>query len=217
MSIASSIGNNLTTNGVFTASAVNNTSVTNVTDFASVPGGGVLKLLSTQTASASSTIDFTSGIDSTYDTYVFKYINIHPSSVAQLTVNFRDGGSNFDATKTTTAFNPYHNESDSGAGLEYREAWDLAQSTSDQIIAQEVGNGNDETASGYLHLFNPSSTTFVKHFIGVTQYYQTFGQTGSFGVHYAGYCNTTTAIDGVRFKMSSGNIDAGTIKMYGVV
>jgi hypothetical protein len=218
MSIALSIGNNLTTNGVFTSSAVNNTSVTNVTDFASVPAESVLKLLSTQTASsASATIDFTSGIDSTYDSYVFTYIDIHPASIAQLTVNFRDGGSNFDATKTTTTFNPYHNESDSGAALDYRDAWDLAQSTSDQIIAQELGNGNDESASGYLHLFNPSNTTFVKNFIGVTNYYQNFGQTGSFGVHYAGHCNVTAAIDGVRFKMSSGNIDAGTIKMYGVV
>ena len=177
---------------------------------------GDLVLLSTVTASSSATLDFTSSINSTYKEYHFKYINIHPASVAQLTVNFRDGGSNFDATKTSTALNPYHNESDSGAGLIYRSAWDLAQSTSDQIIAQELGNGNDESGSGYLHLFNPSSTVFVKHFIGVTNYYQNFGNTGSFGIHYAGYCNTTTAIDGVRFKMSSGNIDAGTIKMYGV-
>jgi len=179
--------------------------------------GGNLTLLSTVTASSSDNLDFTSDIDSTYKEYIFKYIDIHPASVAQLTVNFRDGGSNFDATKTSTAFNPYHLEDDSVAALSYREAWDLAQSTSDQIIAQELGNGNDESANGYLHLFNPSSTTFVKHFIGVTTYYQQFGGTGPFQVYYAGYCNTTTAIDGVRFKMSSGNIDAGTIKMYGVL
>ena len=179
--------------------------------------GGNLTLLSTVTASSSANLDFTSDIDSTYKEYIFKYIDIHPASVAQLTVNFRDGGSNFDATKTSTAFNPYHLEDNSAASLIYREAWDLAQSTSDQIIAQELGNGNDESANGYLHLFNPSSTTFVKHFIGVTTYYQQFGGTGPFQVYYAGYCNTTTAIDGVRFKMSSGNIDAGTIKMYGVL
>ena len=178
--------------------------------------GGNLVLLATQTASSSATVDFTSSIDSTYKEYIFKYINIHPASIAQLTVNFRDGGSNFDATKTTTAFNPYHNEDGSDGSVSYRTAWDLAQSTSDQIIAQELGNGNDECASGYLHLFDPSNTTFVKHFIGVTNYYQNFGKTGSFGIYYAGYCNTTSAIDGVRFKMSSGNIDAGTIKMYGV-
>ena len=179
--------------------------------------GGNLVLLATQTASSSANLDFTSSINSTYKEYIFKYIDIHPASVAQLTVNFRDGGSDFDATKTTSAFNPYHLEDDSAAALIYREAWDLAQSTSDQIIAQELGNGNDECAVGYLHLFDPSNTTFVKHFIGLTTYYQQFGGTGSFGVYYAGYCNTTSAIDGVRFKMSSGNIDAGTIKMYGVL
>src|SRR5210317_1501080 len=103
MSIALSIGNNLTTNGVFTADAVNNTSVTNVTDFASVPGGGVLKLLSTQTASASASLDFTSGIDSTYDSYVFKFINIHPATDdVDFEVNFStDGGSNYNVTKTS--------------------------------------------------------------------------------------------------------------------
>ena len=177
---------------------------------------GNFTLLTTATASSSATLDFTSNINSTYNSYIFKYIDIHPASVAQLTVNFRDGGSNFDATKTTTAFNPYQNEDASAATVIYREAWDLAQSTSDQIIAQELGNGNDESAAGYLHLFDPSNTTFVKHFIGVTNYYQQFGGTGPFGLYYAGYCNTTSAIDGVRFKMSSGNIDAGTIKMYGV-
>ena len=177
---------------------------------------GNFTLLTTATASSSATLDFTSNINSTYNSYIFKYIDIHPASVAQLTVNFRDGGSDFDATKTTAAFNPYHLEDDSAAAVIYREAWDLAQSTSDQIIAQELGNGNDESAAGYLHLFDPSNTTFVKHFIGVTNYYQQFGGTGPFGLYYAGYCNTTSAIDGVRFKMSSGNIDAGTIKMYGV-
>ena len=177
---------------------------------------GNFTLLTTATASSSATLDFTSNINSTYNSYIFKYIDIHPASVAQLTVNFRDGGSDFDATKTTAAFNPYHLEDDSAAAVIYREAWDLAQSTSDQIIAQELGNGNDECAVGYLHLFDPSNTTFVKHFIGVTNYYQQFGGTGPFGLYYAGYCNTTSAIDGVRFKMSSGNIDAGTIKMYGV-
>jgi|TARA_A100000172_G_scaffold46765_1_gene29076 hypothetical protein len=179
--------------------------------------GGNMVLLSTVTASSSANLDFTSSIDSTYKEYQFHYTDIHPASIAQLTVNFRDGGSDFDATKTTSAFNPYHNEDGTDGSVSYREAWDLAQSTSDQIIAQELGNGNDECASGYLHLFEPSSTTFVKHFIGVTNYYQNFGKTGPFGIYYAGYCNTTSAIDGVRFKMSSGNIDAGTIKMYGIL
>ena len=191
------------------------TAITAVPTAAALTDGN-FTLLTTATASSSATLDFTSNINSTYNSYIFKYIDIHPASVAQLTVNFRDGGSDFDATKTTAAFNPYHLEDDSAAAVIYREAWDLAQSTSDQIIAQELGNGNDESAAGYLHLFDPSNTTFVKHFIGVTNYYQQFGGTGPFGLYYAGYCNTTSAIDGVRFKMSSGNIDAGTIKMYGV-
>jgi len=195
----------------------NDRSMASITSLPSGVTGSNLVLLATETASSSATVDFTSDIDSTYKEYIFKYMDIHPASVAQLTVNFRDGGSNFDATKTTTAFNPYQNEDASAAAILYRAAWDLAQSTSDQIIAQELGNGNDESASGYLHLYDPSNTTFVKHFIGVTNYYQNFGNTGSFGVHYAGYCNVTAAIDGVRFKMSSGNIDAGTIKMYGVL
>jgi len=177
---------------------------------------GDLVLLSTVTASSSATLDFTSSINSTYKEYHFKYINIHPASVAQLTVNFRDGGSNFDATKTSTALNPYHNENDSGAGLIYRSAWDLAQSTSDQIIAQELGNGNDESGSGYMHLFEPANTSKVKQFMGTTNYYQQFGGTGAFGVVYGGYGNTESAVNAVQFKMSSGNIDSGTIKLYGV-
>ena len=184
-------------------------------------GLGSMVLIKTLTASSSATLSFVHGassvvLDSTYPIYKFEYINIHPASVAQLTVNFRDGGTAYDTTKTSTAFNTSHNENDSGDGLVYRTAWDLAQGTGDQIIAQELGNGNDECGSGYLYLFNPSSTTFVKHFIGVTNYYQNFGATGSFGVHYAGYCNVTAAIDGVQFKMSSGNIDSGTIKLYGI-
>jgi len=179
-----------------------------------VPTGDLI-LLSTQTASSSATIDFTSGIDSTYDSYVFKFMSIHAeTSNADFTVNFRDGGSNFDATKTTTTFTVSHTESGGGDGLTYRGSKDLAQSTSDQPLAQEVSNDNDASTSGYLHLFEPSNTTFVKHFIGVANSYHLGNQ--SFAIHYSGYNNTTSAIDGVRFKMSSGNIDSGIIKMYGV-
>ena len=182
---------------------------------------GDMILIKTLTASSSANLTFVHGtssvvLDGTYKSYVFKYIDIHPASVAQLTVNFRDGGTDYDATKTSTAFNPYHQEDDSDADIIYREAWDLAQGTGDQIIAQELGNGADESASGYLHLFDPSSTTFVKHYMGLTEYYQNFGNTGPFQVYYAGYCNVTAAIDGVIFKMSSGNIDSGTIKLYGI-
>ena len=181
---------------------------------------GSLVHIKTLTASSSANLDFVHGtssvvFDGTYKEYIFKYIDIHPASVAQLTVNFRDGGSDFDASKVTATSNPYHTEADT-ANFIYRSAWDLAQSTSDQIIAQELGNAADETACGVMHVFNPADTTFVTHFKGTTQYYQQFGGVGSFGVLYGGYCNTTAAIDGVRFKMSSGNIDSGTIKLYGV-
>jgi hypothetical protein len=215
-SIIQNAANNIGANGVFSSSALTNASVSGISALPSGVGGK-LKLLSTQTASSSASISFTSGIDSTYDVYCFEYINIHPASVAQLQFNLStDGGSNYNVTKTSTAFNPYHQEDGSDAGVIYRAAWDLAQSTSYQIMAQEVGNGADENASGTLTLFNPSSTTYVKHFIGTTEYYQNFGNTGAFGVLYAGYANTTSAINAIRFQMSSGNIDAGTIKMYGI-
>ena len=217
MSIALSIGNNLTTGGVFTADAVNNTSVTNVTDFASVPGGGALKLLSTQTASASASISFTSGIDSTYDSYVFKYINIHSSNNI---VNFEfnlstDGGSNYNVTKTTTQFRAYHGENDSNPTLRYESSYDLAQSTSFQLFSNNLGNLNDECCSGTFQIFNPSSTTFVKHFIASTSVNSEDDYAYNFNL--AGYGNTTSAVNAIRFRCSAGNIDDGIIKMYGVV
>jgi len=182
---------------------------------------GSMVLIKTLTASSDSALSFVHGtsnvvLDGTYKEYIFKYIDLHPSTLAQLLINFRDGGSNFDATKTTSNIAPYHVENDSDAGIIYRTAWDLAQSTSDLIIAQELGAGNDESASGYFHLFDPANTTFVKHFLGLTEYYQQLGGGGPFQVYYAGYCNTTAAIDGVTFKLSTGNIDTGTIKLYGV-
>jgi hypothetical protein len=181
---------------------------------ASISGGG-MTLISEQTASSSATIDFTSNIDSTYDVYVFKFINMHPATNnVEFQVNFRDGDSNFDATKTTTTFRAFQDESGSTTSLGYDTATDLAQSTSFQAIGNAVGNGNDECYSGELRLFNPSSTTFVKHFISTGNLYHP----SDFSVNefVAGYCNVTSAIDGVQFKMSSGNIDSGKIKLYGI-
>ena len=193
----------------------NNNSLSAITTLpASISGGG-MTLISEQTASGSSTISFTSGIDSTYDSYVFKFINIHPATNnVEFQVNFRDGDSNFDATKTTTTFRAFQDESGSTTSLGYDTATDLAQSTSFQAIGNAVGNGNDECYSGELRLFNPSSTTFVKHFISTGNLYHP----GDFSVNefVAGYCNVTSAIDGVQFKMSSGNIDSGKIKLYGI-
>jgi hypothetical protein len=181
---------------------------------ASISGGG-LNLISTQTASSSATIDFTSGIDSTYKEYIFKYINVHPSSDGQnFQVNFRDGSTAYDATKTTTVFLANHNEDGSGAVLEYKASNDLAQSTSFQNLAESVGADNDQGASGHLHLFDPSSTSFIKHFLSTTNNYDSGNNAQVF--HVSGYINTSVAIDAVQFKFDSGNIDSGIIKLYGV-
>ena len=193
----------------------NNNSLSAITSLpASISGGG-MTLISTQTASSSSTISFTSGIDSTYDEYVFKYYNIHSSADGtHFQVGFRDGGSNYDATMTTTFFRSGHAEADNETYLAYRADSDLAQSTSAQRLGIFVGSDNDQCCSGELHLFNPSSTTFVKHFIARTSntYYVDYHQ----DEFIAGYCNVTSAIDGVQFAMSSGNIDSGVIKLYGI-
>ena len=178
--------------------------------------GGNLKLLSTQTASDSSSLSITSGIDSTYKEYIFEFINIHPATNSQhFQVNFRDGSSAFDATKTTTSFYAYQDEAGSSTDLTYLTGLDLAQSTAYQSICGTVGNGNDESFSGTMHLFDPSNTTFVKHFMVRGN---TYSQDDlSADMYFAGYCNVTAAIDGVDFKFASGNIDSGVVKMYGVL
>jgi len=193
----------------------NNNSLSAITALpASISGGG-LNLISTQTASSSSTIDFTSGIDSTYKEYIFKFINIHPSvNDALFQFNLSTDGTNFNVTKTTTFFIAYHNEGDSAAALEYFATRDLAQSTDDQRIMWEMQNDNDDAGVGTMHLFEPSSTTFVKHFIVTNQYKSNPNYSNNLFV--SGYGNTTSAITGVRFKLTSGNIDTGVIKMYGV-
>ena len=216
MSIALSLGNNLTTGGIFKPTAINNTSCNNVTSFSGITGGGGLVLLSTQTASASSSISFTTGIDSTYDEYIFKFINIHPSADGvYLQVNFStDGGSNYNVTKTSTFFSSLHNESDTSTQLLYESALDLAQSTSYQTLVNNVGADNDQSCSGYLHLFNPSSTTYVKHFI--LRINSVHSSDYNQDNYVAGYANTTSAINAINFQMDIGNIDDGIIKMYGV-
>ena len=194
----------------------NDRSLASITSLPSGVSGSSLVLLETQTVSSSSTVSFTSNIDSTYKEYIFKFIDIHmATSDASFTVNFRDGGSNYDATKTTTFFRAYHNEGGSAQALTYSSSADLAQSTSAQAIITSNGTDNDMSASGTLHLFDPSNTTFVKHFISDCHVYHKDDYSQKLLV--AGYANVTAAIDGVQFGSSSGNIDAGTIKMYGVV
>ena len=180
-----------------------------------VPTGSLI-LLSTQTASASANISFTSGIDSTYDSYVFKFYDIHPATDnVQFEFNMStDSGSNYNVTKTSSFFYSGHNESGTNTYLEYNVTQDLAQSTAFQPIAHEVGNDADQSCSGSLQLFNPASTTYVKHFIANTNIGQINNYT--YNAYSAGYGNTTSAINAVRFQMSSGNIDDGIIKMYGV-
>ena len=198
----------------------NNNSLSSVTSAAGFPAGA-MTLIKTLTASSSSTLSFVDGssdvvLDSTYPIYVFKFINIHASANSEdFTFNMSaDTGSNFNVTKTTTFFDARHGEDGSDAVLAYSANRDLAQSTNFQMLAREIGNGNDETTSGTLHLFNPSSTTFVKHFISNFNSYYSENYTMN---HYvAGYGNTTSAVDAIQFKMSSGNIDAGTIKLYGI-
>jgi hypothetical protein len=193
----------------------NNRSILNVTALDSI-ASGAMNLITTNTISSGvSSSSFTSNIDSTYDTYLFKFINIHPATNSQhLQVNFRDGSSAFDATKTTTAWYAYQDEAGSSTDLTYLTGLDLAQSTAYQSICGTVGNGNDESFSGEMFLFSPSSTTFVKHFIVRGN---TYSQDDlSADMYFAGYCNVTAAIDGVDFKFASGNIDSGVIKMYGL-
>jgi len=185
---------------------------------------GALVHIKTLTASSSSTLSFVDGsdsvvLDNTYPIYKFEFINIHPSgSGSEFQVGFRDGGTDYDATKTTTAFYAYHAEDDSATTLTYNTSEDLAQSTAfqDLTVASQIGTDNDESASGYMYLFNPSSTTFVKHFMSETNYASDDGTPFSMNCYIAGYCNVTAAIDAVQFKLDTNNIQSGTIKLYGI-
>ena len=197
----------------------NNNSMSAITSLPSGVGGGSLILISTQTASSSSTISFASGIDSTYKEYIVKFFDVHPAtdnntSTNYFEVNFRDGSTDYDATKTTTIFRAYHFEDNSTQALAYDTSHDLAQSTSFQRIAQGMGNDNDQCVAGVLHLFDPSSTTFVKHFLATTNVYTSDDY--SIDSNINGYFNTTTALTRFQFKMESGNIDSGIIKLYGI-
>lgn len=195
---------------------LNNRAVKDATAFGSITGLGNLVFISKQTASSSASVSFTSGIDSTYKEYIFFFYNMHPATDgANVTFNLStDGGSNYNVTKTTTSFNAYHGESGSPSGLGYDTGDDLAQSTNYQTIATAIGSDDDQNSSGYLHLFDPSNDTFVKHFIAKSNVSNLNDRSVNFLT--AGYGNTTSAINAVDFKMSSGNIDAGTISLYGV-
>jgi hypothetical protein len=191
----------------------NNNSISSITSAGQLASGSLVPI-SEQTASGSASISFTTGIDSTYPIYKFEFINIHPSTASRPQFNLStDGGSNYNVTKTTTVFNSYHNEADTSAALAYSPSGDLAQSTGVQRLGGTTDADNDTAMSGTLTLFNPSSTTFVKHFIIRTQQVST---AYSQELYIAGYGNTTSAINGIQFSQSSGTIETGKIKLYGI-
>lgn len=195
----------------------NNNSLTNLTALPSAIPTGKMTLLNTATASNSASLSFDSTyINSDYLVYKFEFIDIHPQN-DNVAFEFNlstDNGSNYNVAKTTTYFNSYHTEADNDAGLQYQSANDLAQGTGFQQIQKEQGNDNDQSVSGTLELFNPSSSVFVKHFLIRVNGMQhnDYAQ----DTFVAGYGNITNAVNAVQFKMSSGNIDSGQIKLYGL-
>jgi len=201
---------------------LNNQAVKNATAFGSISSLGSMTFIKKLTASSSSTLSFVDGssdvvLDNTYKEYLFTFNNIHPSQDGSTFFSFNmsvDSGSNYNVAKTTTDFYAYHNESGSSSGIYYDTNYDLAQGTGFQYLADNSGGDNDQALSGTLHLFNPSSTTFVKHFISTTNVAQVVDYSVAF--YAAGYGNTTSAVDAIQFKMSAGNIDAGDICLYGI-
>ena len=204
---------------------LNNRGVRSATTFGSISALGSITFIKKLTASSSATLSFVDGsssvvLDNTYKEYIFYFFNMHPATNdAEFQFNLSsDSGSNYNVTKTSTFFSTYHNEDGSDSNFFYITAYDLAQSTNFQSLLWSGGSYNDHGASGFLHLFDPSNTSHVKHFISRA----TSTMDHSSGVDYAldhhvsGYGNTTNAIDAVQFKMDTGNIDSGEIILYGI-
>jgi len=201
--------------------SVSNNALSNISVLPAAIPTGALTLIKSITASSSASIEFINGtsgviLDGTYSSYVFSFTDIHPATDnVNFTFNMStDSGANYNVTKTTTTFIAYHLENDAAAGLQYETARDIAQGTDYQQICPAVGSDNDQHSTGYLQLFSLSSNTYTKHFISRTS----SSHNGDYAVDFytAGYGNTTSAVNAVRFQMSSGNIDDGTIKLYGV-
>jgi len=198
----------------------NNNSISDVTELAGVPSGAIVHI-KTLTASSSSTISFIDGsssvvFDNTYPVYFIKFISVHPGTNDQpLTFQGTTDGSNFNTTITSTHFEALVRENNSSPSVNYQSSQDLSQSTDFQYIQKDFGNDDDQNGSGTLFIFNPSSTTFVKHFVcrSVGYVYEDYVK----DYFAAGYLNTTSAIDAIQFKMSSGEIQGGTIDLFGVV
>ena len=197
----------------------NNNSISAVTSTALATGS--LVPIKTLTASSSATLSFVHGtdgvvLDSTYPIYRFEFISIHPATDrAYFQFNMStDGGSSYGVTKTTTYFEAWHNEADSSTALVYSGNTDLAQSTSAQYLQYQLGNDNDQNTSGEMFLYNPSSSVFVKHFMSRTS--ATAWNDYMHDTYVAGYGNTVSSVNAVQFSFSSGNIDSGKIKLYGI-
>jgi len=202
---------------------LNNRGVRSATTFGSISGLGEMRFIKKQTASASSDISFVDGtsdvvLDDTYKEYIFTFKDIHPGTdgVKFTFQGSTNTGSSYGVTTTNTIFQSYHNEADGNTGLSYDDGDDIAQGTGFISLVRDdkLGADADQCATGYLRLFNPSSTTFVKHYIATTQ--ASHASDFSLQCFSAGYFNTTSAIDAIQFKMSSGNIDAGDICLYGI-
>jgi len=183
---------------------------------------GAMTFIKKLTASSSATLSFVDGasgvvLDGTYKEYVFTFNNMHPASDASFVFQTSTNtGSSYGVTATTTHFRAYHIEDGAEALFGYQTSYDLAQSTSDATLAYTNSSDADNGCCGTLHLFNPSSTTFVKHFISDSSTMRNASPDASIRSVGAGYFNTTSAVDAVQFKMSTGNIDAGYICLYGI-
>ena len=214
--ITRSFANNITTSGVLLPASLNNNSIANVTAYNAAIATGGMKLLSTQTASNSASISFTTGIDSTYKEYQFYFINVAPKtdSTDFTFQGSTNGGSSYGVNITSTAFRAHVSDDGTSDQIIYLTSNDLAQSTSFQLLNNGASSDANDGTGGTLTLFNPASTTYVKHWI-YNNAYVGAGDACMEGF-YAGYFNTTTAINAVQFKFSSGNMD-GTILMYGIV
>jgi len=204
---------------------LNDRAVRSVSAFGSLNTGSMI-FIKKLTASSSGTLSFVNGssdvvLDSTYKEYLFTFKNIHPAT-NRVDFQFQastNGGSSYGVTLTTTHFKAYHNENDDSAALPYVTGDDLAQSTSFQDICVYMGNDNEDNNSGTLTLFNPASTTFVKHFMCRTSvnFDNDAGDPYAQDQFTAGHFNTTSAINAIQFKCTSGNIDAGDICLYGIL
>ena len=195
----------------------------NANGFTTIDAGSMV-LIKTLTASSSANLSFVHGssdvvLDSTYPVYRFVFTNCHPANNEQQLYmsGSVDSGSNFEATaKTTTCFRAYHTEGGSSGTLAYYTGGDRANSTSSQYLSVEASNENDHGVSGTFTLFNPSSTTFVKHFISTSNSVFNDSSHTTMNFYVGGYFNTTSAINGIRFRFNTGNMDVGTIKLYGI-